>query len=120
MTMSQFHVSPYINFGGRAAEALEFYHQVLGGKLDQQAKRLVTDGGVIIGVDGRPDYPAKVGENMAVAIRGADRDGMAKIFGGLAEGGKVKGKLEKREWGGETGYLEDKFGINWIVSVEAS
>src|SRR5579859_98403 len=118
--MSQYRISPYINLAGRAAEALEFYHQVLGGKLDQQAKRLVTDGGVIIGVDGHPQYPAKVGENLAVAILGADREAMAKIFEGLAEGGKVKGKLEKREWGGETGYLEDKFCINWIVSVEAS
>jgi PhnB protein len=118
--MSQFHVSPYINFGGRAGEALEFYHKVLGGKLDQQAKRLESEGGVIIGVDGHPDYPAKVGENIAVAILGADRDHMAKIFEGLAEGGKVKGKLEKREWGGETGYLEDKFGINWVVSVEGA
>lgn len=45
---------------------------------------------------------------------------MAPIFEGLAEGGKVKGKLENRQWGGETGYLEDKFGINWVVSVEGS
>lgn len=117
--MSQVHLSPYINFAGRASEALEFYHRVLGGKLDQQAKRLESEAGVIIGVDGRPDYPAKVGENMAVAIVGADRERMAKIFEGLAEGGKVKGKLEKREWGGETGYLEDKFGINWVVTVGA-
>ncbi len=118
--MSQFHVSPYINFGGRAREALELYHQVLGGKLDLEAKRLESEGGVIIGVDGHPDYPAKVGENIAVAIVGSDRDRMARIFEGLAEGGKVKGRLEKRQWGGETGYLEDRFGINWVVSVESA
>ena len=118
--MNQFHISPYINFGGRAGEALDFYHKVLGGKLDQQAKRLETDAGVIIGVDGHPDYPAKVGENMAVAIVGSDKERLSKIFDGLAAGGKVKGRLEKRQWGGETGYLEDKFGINWVVSVEAS
>jgi len=116
--MSQYRISPYINFAGRANEALEFYHHVLGGKLNLEAKRLESDGGVIIGVDGHPNYPAKVGENVAVAILGSDRERMSKIFDGLAEGGKVKGKLEKREWGGETGYLEDKFGINWIVSVE--
>jgi PhnB protein len=116
--MSEYRISPYINFAGRADEALKFYHGVLGGKLDQQAKRLESEAGVILGVDGRPDFPAKVGENMAVAILGSDRAHMNKVFNGLAEGGKVKGKLEKREWGGETGYLEDKFGINWVVTVE--
>lgn len=118
--MSQYRISPYINFGGRAAEALEFYHQVLGGKLDQEAKRLETDAGVIIAVDGHPDYPAKAGENMAVAITSSDHDQMAKIFEGLSAGGRVKGRLVKQQWGGEAGYLEDRFGINWVVTVEAS
>jgi hypothetical protein len=32
--MSKIHMDPYINFQGRAREALEFYHKLLGGNLD--------------------------------------------------------------------------------------
>lgn len=34
MIMSKIQLSPYVNFQGRAREAMEFYHKVLGGKLD--------------------------------------------------------------------------------------
>lgn len=116
--MSDFLISPYINFGGRADEALEFYHRALGGRLNAQAKRLETDGGAIVGVDGHPKFPAKVGENIAVTVSGSNRERMQTIFDALADGGRVKGKLTRQEWGGETGYLEDRFGINWVVTVD--
>ncbi len=116
--MSRQFLGPYINFGGRAREAMEFYHKVLGGSLDVKALRLETDGGRIVGTDGHPNYPAKVGENMAVALGGTDRDRMTKIFHGLAEGGKIKGALGPQAGGGEVGYLMDKFGINWVVSID--
>jgi len=32
--MSRQYIGPYINFQGRAREAMEFYHVILGGKLD--------------------------------------------------------------------------------------
>lgn len=41
--MSKIRLSPYVNFQGRAREALEFYHKVLGGRLDLQALRLEVD-----------------------------------------------------------------------------
>ena len=34
--MSQQYLCPYINFQGRAREAMEFYQKVLGGNLDLQ------------------------------------------------------------------------------------
>src|SRR2546421_510836 len=76
ITMSKIQLSPYINFQGRACEAMEFYQSVLGGDLDLQTmdeqgqskpagpgdsimySRLDADGVLIIGVDGRPDFPA--------------------------------------------------------------
>ena len=131
--MSQQYLSPYINFQGRAREAMEFYQRVLGGKLDLQTSgergapkpagpgdrishaRLDANGASIIGSDGHPDFPAKVGENMAVAMGGTDKDGITKIFNGLAEGGKVK--MPPSEQTGGVGWLTDKFGINWMVSI---
>ncbi len=111
--MSEQHLSAYINFQGRAREALEFYHKVLGGKLDLQAMRLDADGARILGADGHPDYPAKVGENMALAVGGTDKDGLIRIFNDLAEGGKIKMQLTDAE-----GWLSDKFGINWLVRID--
>jgi uncharacterized glyoxalase superfamily protein PhnB len=35
--MSQIAANPYINFQGRSREALEFYHQALGGELSLMA-----------------------------------------------------------------------------------
>jgi PhnB protein len=134
--MSQQYLGPYINFGGRAREAMDFYKQVLGGKLDLQTvseegvsrpagpgdrvmhARLEADGARIIGTDGHPDYPAKVGDHMAIALGGTDKDRLTKIFNALAEGGKTKGPLAKQSGGAEVGWLADRFGITWMVSID--
>lgn len=116
--MSRQYLGPYINFAGRAREAMEFYRRVLGGRLDLQALRLEADGAVIIATDGHPDYPAKVGENMAIAIGGTDKDRLTKVFNGLAEGGKIKMPPAEQSSGPAVGWLTDKFGINWMVSID--
>jgi PhnB protein len=71
------YLAPYINFQGRARQAMEHYHRVLGGKLemfaaDDQGRptpagpddrimyaRLDFAGLVIIASDGSPKYPAR-------------------------------------------------------------
>ncbi len=134
--MSQQYLGPYINFQGRAREAMEFYHKVLGGKLDLQTvnaqgaarpagagdrighSRLEADGALIIASDGHPNYPAKVGDNMAIALSGTDKDRVTKIFNDLAAGGQMKGPLAKQPWGADVGWLMDKFGISWMVSID--
>lgn len=134
--MSQQYLSPYINFQGRAREAMEFYHKVLGGKLDLQTSneqgvakpagpgdsishsRLEADGARIVASDGHPDYPAKVGDNMAIAMGGTDKGRLTKIFNPLAEGGRIKMPLAEQSRGADVGWLTDKFGINWMVSID--
>jgi PhnB protein len=123
--MSKIQLGPYVNFQGRAREAMEFYHQVLGGNLDLQTvnerishSRLETDGALILASDGHPDYPAKVGDSMAIALGGTDKDRLTKIFNDLAEGGRIQMPLAKQPWGAEVGWLRDKFGINWTVNID--
>jgi PhnB protein len=134
--MSAIQTSPYINFQGHAREAMEFYQQALGGTLslytvDAQGvarpadsgdsisyARLDADGLLIIGSDGHPSYPPTVGDNVAIAVSGTDKDRLSAIFSGLAEGGNVKMPLSPQPWGGETGWLSDKFGMNWMVNVD--
>jgi PhnB protein len=131
--VSTFQIGPYVNFQGRAREAMEFYHQIFGGTLELQASdergafrpagpddriaqaRLEADGVIIVGSDGHPNYPPTVGDNMAIALSGTDSNRLPAIFSALAEGGRIKGPLNAQS--GATGYLVDQFSINWIVSV---
>jgi len=120
--LSKLHLSPYVNFQGRAKEAMEFYRHVLGGKVDLQEHdgrvamaRLDADGATIVGTDGHPDYPAKAGENVAIAASGPEAEHMMKVFHGLAEGGQAKMAPSDQS---PVGYLVDKFGINWVVRIE--
>ena len=135
--MSQQYLGPYVNFQGRAREAMEFYHKVLGGKLDLQTineqgvskpagpgdritdARLEGAGVLIIASDGHADYPAKVGENLAIAVGGTDKARLTKIFNDLAGGGQAKMPPTEPPWGGAAvGWLTDKFGINWMVRID--
>lgn len=135
--MSTIQLSPYINFQGKAREAMEFYHKVLGGHLVLQTinehgvsreasagesimyARLETDGALIIASDGHPDYPAKVGDNMAITLGGTDKDRFTNIFNELSAGGYIKMPLTEQPWGANVGWLMDKFGINWMVNIVA-
>jgi PhnB protein len=123
--MSQQRLGPYINFQGRAREAMEFYQKVLGGKLDVQTAndrvgqaRLEADGVLIVGSDGHPQYPPTVGDHMAIALSGTDKGRLTKIFNDLAAGGQMKGPLTAQAGGPEVGWLVDKFGISWMVSID--
>lgn len=130
------HLTPYVNFQGRAREAMERYHRVFGGSLDLQTMseqgvpgpagpgdrisqaRLEAPGVVITGSDGHPSYPAKVGENIAFALGGTDRERLTAIFDGLAVGGVVKLPLTEQSWGATVGWLTDAFGINWQIDID--
>jgi PhnB protein len=134
--MSKVQLSPYINFQGLAGAAMQFYQKALGGNLDLQTldergvprpagpgdsimySRLEAEGVRIIGVDGHPNYPAKAGENMALALGGTDTEQITRIFNDLAEGGTIKMPLTRQPWGGSAGWLADKFGINWTITID--
>jgi uncharacterized glyoxalase superfamily protein PhnB len=55
---------------------------------------------------------------MAIALGGTDRERISRLFNELAEDGRIKGPLIEQPWGGATGYLEDRIGVNWVVSME--
>jgi PhnB protein len=61
---------------------------------------------------------AKVGENMAIAVAGTERERMTRIFNDLAEGGTIKMPPAQQPWGADVGWLTDKFGLNWMVSID--
>src|SRR5256712_14195297 len=97
--MSRQYLGPYINFQGRAREAMELYHTALGGNLDLQTgagarispARLEADGALIIASDRHPNYPATVGVNMAIALCGTGKAPRTKSCFDLAAHGKSPG-----------------------------
>jgi PhnB protein len=134
--MSRIQTNPFVNFGGRAREAMNRYQEVLGGTLHlwtlnergeaQPAEagdrinhaRLEADGAVIVGSDGHPDYPATAGNNLAIALQGTDAARVRAIFDGLAAGGRVQLPLTAQPGGIHVGWLVDRFGIHWTVTID--
>lgn len=129
-------IGPYINFQGRAREAMELYHSILGGTLELfaadeqgaprpagpadriQHARLSGDGFLIIGSDGHPSYPPTNGDNIAVVLVGDDKAALQSAFEQLSQGGQVKMPLTEGPWGGAAAWLADRFGINWNLDFE--
>lgn len=130
------YTAPYVNFQGRAREAFEFYHEILGGRLSL----FTFDGGVLkaagpadpigyarlqsgdvrlYGSDGSPDYLVTPGDNVAITLAGSDKDQMTEAFNALAVDGTVKLPLTEAPWG-TAGWLTDKFGITWNVDIVKS
>lgn len=137
--MSASLIEPYLFFGGRCQEALDFYGKAIGAKVDMVM--LFSDSpqpmppGVL-----QPGFESKVmhasfhvGENRLMASDGCNDDQGFKgfslslalptivevenAFSALAENGQVTMALSKTFWSPMYGMLTDKFGVNWMLSV---
>jgi PhnB protein len=133
--MANVSLEPYIFFKGNCREAMEFYKEVFGGKLDMSTVGDSPDVPGMNGVDKNwimhsslsggdiklmasdstkaSDRAAKV----ELSLGGTDEAHMRKIFDGLSEGGTVKMPLEKQFWGDTFGMLSDKFGVDWNMNI---
>ena len=131
-------LNPYLNFpDGRAREAMEFYHSVLGGDLDVMTfgdmgtegplatqvmhGQLQAPGGlVLMGADAPPEMvQVSFGDSVSVSLSGGPEDGdqLRGWFAALSEGGEVRQPLEAAPWGDEFGMFVDRFGISWLVNI---
>lgn len=140
-------INPYLNFDGKAEEALTFYKSVFGGeftggvmrwgevpgcdemKLSEEDKGKVmhmalpiSDGNVIMASDSLKGMgpPLTVGNNVTIAIGPNTREEADRLFKGLSAGGNVQMPMADAFWGGYFGSFEDKFGINWLINVDTS
>ncbi len=130
-------LNPYLTFNGNAGEAMRFYHSVIGGTLDMQTFKdakmaktkeedrivhalLKAEGIVLMASDGQMNMQVEFGDNVNMSISGSDPKRLGGIFEGLAKGGRVDMPLAKQFWGDTFGMLTDKFGIHWMVNIEAA
>jgi PhnB protein len=136
-------VNVYLNFNGNCEEAFNHYKSVFGGEFpyigrfkdmppgedtkgltDADANRImhvslpISAETMLMGSDTGGEWAPsfKQGNNFSVCVSPANKEEGERIFKGLAAGGKVTMPLEKTFWADQFGMLEDKFGINWMVS----
>lgn len=132
-------ISPYISFNGNCAEAVAFYEKALNVKAQiMRYKDLPADSGYptaagtenlvmhahleiggefIMLCDMPPEYPVKVGANIAVMLELDNAEAAKSAFEALKEGGNVGMEIQKTFWSECFGSLTDKFGISWNISV---
>ena len=133
-------VQAYITFGGRCEEALEFYKKSVGAEVtglmrwkespDAAMKgpagyeEKVMNAAFRIGDshlmadDGMGEKTAEF-KGMTLAIEVADDAEAKRVFTALGQGGIVTMPLAKTFWTSSFGMLTDKFGVPWMVNVEA-
>jgi PhnB protein len=131
-------LNPYLIFNGDCEEALKFYEQTLGGKIEALMKfagspaaehvppdwgdkvlhaYMKLDGNVIMASDAPPGQYSKP-QGISVSLALDDRDKGERIFNALAEGGTVQMPFEKTFWASGFGMCVDRFGIPWMVNCE--
>jgi PhnB protein len=131
-------IQPYLFFGGRCEEALEFYKSAIGAKVDiimyhKDSPDPAPPGMLPPGYENKVMHTSfRVGESLVMASDGcgdtkfggfslslslpAEADAQ-RAYAALAEGGKVVMPLQKTFWSPCFGMLEDKFGVGWMVTV---
>lgn len=131
-------VNPYIMFGGNCEEALKFYEQAVGAKLDAVMKvagspaaehmppdwgdkvlhaRFSIDGNVLMASDAPPgQFSQPQGFSLSLALKDTEKG--QELFNKLAEGGTVQMPFGPTFWAKGFGMCVDRFGIPWMVNCE--
>ena len=131
-------VQPYLFFGGRCEEAIEFYRKSLNAEVAMLVRfkeapepqrempecfedkimhaSLRIGDTVLMASDGRCDGQANF-EGFSLSITVPDEAEAQRVFAALGEGGLITMPLEKTFWAPKFGMLTDRFGVGWMVSV---
>lgn len=133
-------VNPYLNFDGKAEEAMTFYKSVLGGEFeggvsyfgdapgmelpeDEKTRAMhislkVSDQVTIMASDIAPSmgHTLTNGNHNYISLAPDSKEEGERIFKGLSAGGKIEMNYEKTFWGAYFGSFEDKFGIGWMIN----
>ena len=131
-------VEPYLFFEGRTEEALQFYEQKLGAKIEAlmrykenpepkynppnsankvmhalfsigDTKVMASDGNCT----GKPSF-----QGFALTINAKDAAEAKQRFDALAEGGQVQMPLAETFFAKSFGMVADRFGMGWMVIAE--
>ena len=131
-------LNPYLSFKNEAREAMSFYQSVFGGDLDintfgeyegmvqdpaendliMHAQLTTPDGFVLMGADTPTGMDYEKPAGISVSVSGDDEASLQGYWDKLAHGGTVVMPLDTPPWGGKFGMLTDRFGIDWMISID--
>jgi PhnB protein len=135
-------IQPYLFFEGRADEAVAFYQKVFGAEVQMLMRykdspdpcpegmippgseskvmhmRMKIGDAVVLGSDGRcSGTPGFQGFSLCYVAKDAtDAD---RVFSALSDGGTVQMPMGKTFFSPRFGMVADRFGVSWMVIVEA-
>ena len=132
-------LQPYLFFGGRCQEAIDFYRSTLGAEVvmlmrfkespDPVPPEMIQPGwdekvmhsclrvgnATFMASDGCGEAPAFGGFSLSLTLSGeAEVD---RAFAALAEGGQVQMPLGATFWSPRFGMVTDRFGVAWMLMV---
>ena len=134
-------IEPYLFFDGCCEEALEFYRSALGVEVEERIRfkespeppppGMVPEGwemkimhasfrvgdARVMCSDGCGDGNKFGGFSLSITVPTVPEADRA--FAALAEGGKVTMPLEKTFFSPKFGMVTDRFGVGWMVNVDA-
>ncbi len=133
-------VQTYLFFRGNCQQAVEFYRNALGAEVEMMMRykdspEPIPPGRLAPGWETKVMHCSfRIGQTVVMASDGCGTeqggfDGFSmsisvkteaeadKAFTALSDGGKVTMPLTKTFWSPRFGMLQDRFGVEWMVSV---
>lgn len=134
------HIQPYLHFDGNCEEALTFYSQALGAKIEmlmryRESPEPPPPGMVPPGMDDKVMHASfRIGDSVVMASDNCTGKGVGfqgfqlslgvadiaeaeRCFSALANGGQITMPLGKTFFASSFGMLVDRFGVAWMVIV---
>jgi len=136
MVNTEIDLVPYLQFHGNCEEALNFYKEILDGRIEitsrydnpalkapEDFKNKILHASFYFGkymMFASDMMPKKLGDsvhpNIAMSLGLHDEKFALEIFNKLSEGGKINVPFKKQFWGDWHGNFMDRFGIRWMVN----
>ncbi|CAI1769125.1 Uncharacterized protein conserved in bacteria [Serratia liquefaciens] len=136
-------IQPYLFFNGNCEQAINFYQQQLGARIEmimrykdmpEEAKqggpqdvnpesimhaRLLIGETALMASDGGPQDGGEAShKGFALSLDPSDVEQGRALFEKLAQGGQVTMPYQATFWAKGFGMLTDQFGVNWMINVE--
>jgi PhnB protein len=136
-------IQPYLFFNGRCEEAIDFYRKTLGAEVEMMMRfkdspdpmppgmlapgfenkvmhaALRIGGAVLMASDGMAPSATEF-KGFSLSIDAPDAAGVDRLFNALAKGGSVTMPPGKTFWSPWFGMVTDRFGVGWMVGVNAA
>jgi predicted 3-demethylubiquinone-9 3-methyltransferase (glyoxalase superfamily) len=113
------HIHPCLWFDGKAKEAADFYCSFFkNSKITTDTPMVVIfelNGKKFMGLNGGPMF--KINPSISIFVLCESINETNELWNKLMEGGKVLMPIDKYPWSERYGWVQDKFGLTWQVSV---